>query len=146
MVLNVPVGNLGVRSTGSLNTCIRTGSNQRMQVSWANSRFFLTLLARTATCPQLQYQVGGVLTKMPSRSQCLRLLVGCVPGGTPRLPGKKNLRAAWHVFSPEMEWRYRFPEINCDTQKHSKVDFTKSEKLTGKTSLHGLIRRSRPGT
>ena len=39
---------------------------------------------------------------------------------------------------------YRLPEIDCDNQRHSKVDSTKSKTLTGKTSLHGLIRRSRP--
>ena len=63
-------------------------------VTWGEF-FFLTLLAKSATCPEIHHQVGGFLTEMPSRFQFLKFLVGRVPGGKSRLSGK-NLRIAWH--------------------------------------------------
>jgi hypothetical protein len=74
-----------------------------MQVFGENSRFFLTLLARTAICPELYYQVGRVFAETPSRSQFLRFLVGRVPGGKPRLPGKNN-QELHGTLCPEKEW------------------------------------------
>ena len=88
---------------------------------------------------------GGVLTVTPSRSQFLKFLVGCVLGGKPRLSGK-NHYGLHCTFRLEMEWRHRFPENNCDTQKRSNVVSIKRRTLAGKTSWHEFVRRSWPRT